>query len=478
MMNLDEIYQQVPHEVIVDPIFKYVAKVVEIWKSKINLRWIPQSTHMNRHACAYTQLIDEVSQERMKDELPDSFKKDKIQRNSISKFKKNISFNGCNMDNVMFCVYEEAKMEHICIKDYCKLKHETRPKFRFEHLYICTTYAEAHICGKYCNIKQLNREHIYVCPLSGLSDGGVEISMVNANFQLYGNIDQVHRNENNTTSNQISMEDLNLQSSGKEIVLEKQKPINKRADPLLEYLTKARTRIWNMLAEERFQRELEKSEPDYYSINYQLDRYINKTIQKIKTEGNGYFDVLQMCIIANEHMRKKQDFPLVSLTTDMRQKLMTEFSDLCIKLWIVIRTLTTMGKEKPNLFIWPEFVDVAMYIFQQGFVIPKSDNNNAYDIVLFKPNQLLSEMPLDIMDRCDNANISYREPKIKYTKNMKKNIYQALSDAIKKDRVSPELLKLENVCFEAVDREIFMNNGLGSKNPKKAKKRKIIGCVI
>lgn len=469
----DERYWKLPpKETLQDPIFEYVAQVVDIWKTKINLAWVPQSNHMKRHVCFYTQLIDEVSQSREKDELPNSFLKDKIKRNQQTKYHKQISFNGCNMENVQFCVFGNGPMKHICIKNYCHQKHGERPIFRFEHLYICTTYAEPHICSKYCKMRQLNREHMYVCPLTGLSNGDVEITMVNANFQLYGTIDQVHRNENNTTGNQISMEDLNLQSSRKEITIEKQNSTKKTADQLSGYLERARARIWNMLSEERFQRELERSEPDYYNINYQIERYINKTIQNIKTEGNGCFDVLEMCIIANEHIRKKQEFPLVSLTTDMTKKLTAEFADMCIKLWVIIRTMTTMGRDKPNFFIWPEFIDVAMYIFQQGFIIPKN-NKNSYDIILFEPNQFLASIPLDIMDRCDSANIAHREPKIKYAKTMKKNIYQALSKAIKEEKISPELLKLENVSLEAVDREIFMNNGLGAKNPKKkSSKRK------
>lgn len=459
-----------------DNLNDYCARIMEIWKHEINLEWTPCSK-INQHKCLYTSIIDEQNQINRRESNTNHFVKEKIGRVRNKKSKTDINFMGCRIDHIPFSVYNRPGGLHYCIRNYCKLKHRTENAiFTFDHLYACHLYAIPHLCGKLCDKMELNKEHMYVCPLTGLSFGTVEITNAHPFSIPYNSSDIIHKIDQNAVQFGTNIDDVNLQSGRGELVIEKSKNNKKNTtDVVVQFRTKAQFRIWNMLSEERFVREREKHEPEYTNINYQIDRYITKMGQEIKNTGEGFFDIGKICTIGEAVIRKKYDFPLVSLTVDTQKKLMRDFAERCLKLWVIIRTMTKLGREKPNLFQWPEFIDVSMYMFQAGYKIPKGKKMD-YDIEIIEPNELLATIPLDITDRADRANFINGDPKTNCINKMKKNLYNALTDAIIKEKVAPELLRPENVDFDQIDKTIFINNGLGYIAPKKCnpgKKRKI-----
>lgn len=226
-------------------------------------------------------------------------------------------------------------------------------------------------------------------------------------------------------------------------------------NPYKQYLVTAYMRISTLFSRTRYNLDNQASRNDQKIGNVEVYRQI-KSAEKDDSIKD---DAISLWETQIHSMRSRPSrYNLVLSRTD-RNHFLASYARKTLQLWTIIRTRTNRGLNYPNDFPFAEFVIAAMYIFRTGLFLPPQITLDECGEQLLEKDSLLDLcLPMyDMIDRldCDRSSVT----------KVKKAIVQAITDAVKVDRVPLEKLRPQSIDPENVDHHIY-------RNIRKTKKKK------
>lgn len=276
----------------------------------------------------------------------------------------------------------------------------------------------------------------------------------------------------------------------------------KEMDRKEKFLINTYSSLLKMFSEERFMIEKKGSTDFEDEISEEVQRYL------IKCKQNNRIPVgLEIYQLRRSLRTREYQIPQLQLTSDNRSELALSYAKKCVCMWAIVRTRTKLGAECPNLFPINNFLSSALDILENGLKIsrgdgmnpivviekddflatflPQSNNTNAnkkgYRISLKNINsrrkQSIQEAVEDQEYRNEdtatdrymyaNSGIKKKKGKLKQLKRvgrkgknhskMRMDIERAITESIVNRDISPEMLKVESLDYENIDRNIFYN---------------------
>lgn len=421
-------------------------QIVEKWKTG-NTEWMELNN--SDHRC---NLSTDENEET-------TLKKDK---SAIIIYKELQPKKQCEIIQIKADVYDlENNNIHICIENLCtyekndpiyhKKKIET-----IENIYICKHSGLVHFCDTFCKPEDttLNAEYTYVCKYSGRMTKDIktvdkfwtkeskgEKDIVTNPFMI-GTKKKYGEDFTDLETLVYKCGSSNIKENGSSKKRRKEMQSLKKV-----YLMEAIMKLSNYFSEERFEadKQIEMNLVKEIMINFK--KYVNKHIQKMKPLIVA--DLFQICQVMRA--RKNPLYDLTGISETMRVEMVLHYAKQCLALWTIIRTKTSIGKSKPSLFPWSEFIDSALSVLESGIVI--SDRNYPVHSTIIEQDKFL---PL----------LSHNSPylKNKQIKKSKKNnvtkittrICRAIIEAVINENVDPEELLLHSIDIEQIPEDIFL----------------------
>lgn len=276
---------------------------------------------------------------------------------------------------------------------------------------------------------------------------------------------------------------------------------NKDMDKKSKFLINTYSSLLKMFSEERFVLEKKDSVAFEAEISEEVQRYL------IKCKQNNRIPVgLEIYQLRRSLRTRDYKTPQLQLNADNRSELALSYAKKCVCMWAIIRTRTKLGIENPNLFPINNFLSSALDVLENGLkisngdgcnsivVIEKDDflatflpqsnrtsaNKKGYRISLKNINNRRKQSMQDTIDdqeyrNEDTATDRYmhansgikKKTKVKILKRigrkgknhnkMRVDIERAITESIVSMDISPEMLKLESLDYDNIDRSIFYN---------------------
>jgi hypothetical protein len=204
-----------------------------------------------------------------------------------------------------------------------------------------------------------------------------------------------------------------------------------------------------------------------------LTKYVNK-----KTQCSAPMFVTDLHSISDYIDKKRNDVVDITQITDpIKKKLITYYTQQCLSLWGVIRIHTELGREKPDLFPLPEFIDSALSILETGFyVLEQQTTKDGTKIApkkteIFPQDNILSAiMPnLSFMREQNSVNRTKKTKKNKQT-TIKNSITTALNDAVVKQKIPPYQLRPDKLPFESLSESLFVKTKIRKRSKQPTSK--------
>lgn len=439
---------------------KYLDEAVEVWKNKLSGGFL--SVDPSLHTCdTSAEPIPggiNASQDPFMTEEERLFKGMNLSKRKLS--VDDIALNGgCELERIESRVFESSTGErHLCMRGLCP-SHGDRnyhwvEAYNISHLYVCKRTGIPHFCGEICQRKMLTKDGMYVCPLTGYVDPVpvARDAMYSGEQRLKSDVD-ARRLQPDVV--RMDIDDIDGVVQGMTV----RRSSNKKEEYMLLAVSKIASVFSRdqMDAEETIMREgIEKE------ISAQMTRYVNKT-----TQNKRILVAPEMFLLIHNH-RKKKDFSVkMTLSADDRKHLSIYYAERCLKLWYIVRTRTKRGRESQTTFGFKDFILPALSIIQDGFTV--SENDIGYEAVVIKPDSLLDARCLQnahrLSGRMDSPSQGRmcvsewigkkkgQQDKIRYA------IEEALLEAIRSERVSPEVLSIDSVDFDSISMDEVLGAG-------------------
>lgn len=285
----------------------------------------------------------------------------------------------------------------------------------------------------------------------------------------------------------------------KDVTSKKTKDMDKKE----KFLINTYSNILKMFSEERFKLEKTSTTDFEKEIYDEVQRYFNKCKQNHRIPV-----ALEVYQLRRSLRNRDYKMPQLNLNASNRSEIALSYAKKCVCLWAIIRMRTKIGIENPNLFPTNNFLSSALDILENGLKISRGDGRDpiviierddflgtflpqsnrtssekkGYRISLKNINSRRKQSIQDSVedqeyrnedtanDRYMNTNSSIRKIKGSKLKSLKRigrkgknhnkmrlDIERAITDSIANMYISPELLKIESMDYENIDRDIFYN---------------------
>jgi len=505
--------------------------IVDAWKSEICTTWIPLDPQI--HECC----VDSASIRRntyyaqatcIEDDAADSTKKKTLCRIDNIPAKLYATRSGelhvCVAD---LCERQKAYCDTMEQLDGQVALHQTL-KSSFTEVYVCRITGKPHYCGTYCEyLKSVlekndktpvkNEDHTFVCPLTGWSAGMQEIrgkihlesnerhdfkqkyyDFVNnplskkqkKRHESIGDLDGIIHNSLQSTSFVLSSSSTDAKDVSANRVPKKKKGstrarmisraktmeyMDKRKIQMNQsyrqyYLRLAAEKVGSFLSPERVREYVRRQEKNQPKLLKMFHNYATKCMQHDKV-----MNACHLGEIAREENKYIYIPPDISrIPKETMKEIVLQYARLCVCMWYLIRTKTKEGRESPEKFYFPDFVDNILVLMKNGIQVDGDQTGLLYtilrgdDFLNFLPNSEHEERK-----KGDRARKIIRKGNTK----MKKEIKSAIIHAITVERVSPNELTPYHVNIEELDESKFVDidscfgrKDKGEKNRKKQKK--------
>jgi hypothetical protein len=489
-------------------------EIVAIWKEHIGTKW---ATPCKAHKCVVVQ-ADTINENIIDDRKSNAVG---VNSNNATEISKHFYHEWltkeepCNIINIRAKVYMTRRhdVHHICIAGYCASEGKNFDMHhsiirRIDDIYVCENTAIPHFCGHFCSSDRqvLNKDNIYTCPLTGRSLS-TEVE-VRDQFWNKGNIKQQQQADRETAvnpfkastnrkrkksnnNNEPADPDINIKDV--DDILDKCVRMGIQADVVMdalistkkrkkdgsinsctptmtlktEYLLIAVIKLAKMFSRERFENDMKKEEETQKELLMQFSKYT-----ATKTRSNDILSICELYVIALQHRKKKCTvIDFTGLTDTQRKGLIMYYAKMCIALWYVVVTKTTMGQKKTD-YPWYEFIDSAMRLFETGLIISELDYGRKVTII--EPDPFLALLTDDNSYMKNNSNNNNNEDTapqrrdsyktgVHQQRHSKKNnltkiknaTSMAITFAVIKDGIPPERLRPEMVDFDTIDEKAF-----------------------
>lgn len=540
----------------------WMIQAVDMWKKYVYKGWAPvdSAVHTCRTGREDFRHDEELEEKRriMKG-IPHANAK------KTSELIKEGQYKSCTIVNIPTSVYSvnSGLDYHVCLGMHCSAiknnpgLHEGKA-IVLDNVHVCKETGIPHLCGQYCKTNLRNQDGISVCELTGkcidqvlikdtwnangahimtpkdssystscsFGSDGVDVADVTGKrfsnpYKMDMELMMLSGNENfmdvfgDSTGDAFSHSSTSTSSRKSKIDI-----ANKKQECLMIAVSK----IMKLFSDDQNESEFERMENTEKEIDSQFTKYITKN-----TQSKNLVVLTDVYVLSVNHQKKKDDVIAFSLSESEKQTIATTYAQQCLILWFIVRTRTKLGKDKPNLFPFKEFVYPALTLFESGFEIPEADLG--YRATIIEPDPLFEARSPDL-DKLSNyttskgstsrkknkgknessssSSSSYNTPpplkkrrvqhsgsakvprfniretrrKTQYEK-IRKNIEKALTNAVRMEDTPPEHLRLSSVDFDQIDpsNEIFSysqyrNNSSAMIAAKKQEQLRQITMVI
>lgn len=288
---------------------------------------------------------------------------------------------------------------------------------------------------------------------------------------------------------------------GKDVVSKKIKDMDGKE----RFLINAYARFLKFFSEERFNLEKKKTEEYQNEMALETARYFTKCKQnRIVPVATEIYRIIRG--------KRLQEYAIPDLRFDQRTRssVALVYARKTVCLYHIIMKYTSLGRNNPSLFPPNDFVAGAIEVLENGIEITHPGCSEP--VVILEKDDFLRTFPLthrtsmekkgyrislkNINKRRKNEQDPHQEEEygeygrrkkhksdntIKKVGRKGKNsnrtrtlIEKAIMESVISMETSPEMLKLENVSFDAIDRNIFYNLNSNNHSDPLRKKKKII----
>ena len=404
--------------------FKWMTQAIESWKNNVYHKWAPvdpvlhtcritgihsniytenspKDQHTNNAPSAnsttpngsYVSSIDFTEAARILKDLPDTAQQS---IKNTSKIIKESQDYACKIINIPATAYSinGGNAYHVCLGDYCSSRHSDyslhqKVEVVLKDIYVCLDTSIPHFCGSWCTESAYNSDGLSVCKLTGLCLNEVMIRdpwfandkhlSAEKDILLSASANDGQRRKNNNSNknapsaNKIDIDavaymsgDAILGAMGDESRGDK---LNIQANTKKgEFLLLAIARIMKLFSDDQLEKEMEKMHVKDQEVDSQITRYVSRIDQ-----NKGLVILTDMYLLNINHQKKKEDVIGFDLSDDEKYNIARLYAQQCLCLWYIIRTKTKLGREKPNLFQFKDFIYPALSLFESGFEVPESD---------------------------------------------------------------------------------------------------------
>lgn len=213
------------------------------------------------------------------------------------------------------------------------------------------------------------------------------------------------------------------------------------ADLAKEYYATALLRIASLFCKTRFNLDLEAAK--------EARRLANRSVIKALNSGNDFVNVVELRNIQKTELDNRKVPINILLSGSDRKNFFIIYAMRCLKLWLIIRTRTKLGREQPSLFPFIDFAITAMYIFRDGIKVPKTVTRGQFPEIILVPDPLLKLLLPRYEDignlDCDRNAIMTLRTKIN----------RAIIESIRDDRTSPRDFYPDSISIETVSLSVY-----------------------
>jgi len=358
----------------------------------------------------------------------------------------------------------------------------------FKDIFACEVSGAMHWCGKKCTLVEMNEKDAQVmCPLSGITR--FTHVLVDKFFKAGGPVNettastlecerQMHREHvkavisatRQTRSHQRRMYMSNVSTkcieeqtvqqwlfdlvgtetydaSYCQMVLGFERVIPKNIT--LQYFMAAASKIWSLFCKERYYGDQERIKNTQNILLNTVERTFSNAkngtevvvYTRVETEYNGRLTRLRAITprLYKENPGDKEKRRVVGV--------IQEYAWRVIKMWYIIRTKTSIGRENPEYFPFMGFILPCIYLFMSGVTITKHYSQS--DIIILLPDPRLRLWLPEEQTLCD-----IEKSKIQYSK-IQSNMQQALTKAIIYENVAQNDLCIEKLTVNLMDSPFF-----------------------
>lgn len=451
---------------------RFMDEAIQIWRNQLSGGYLPIDPSI--HTC---DTSSEPAPGAIGHDTNTKLTEEERLFKGISKRKLSVEelaiSGGCELVQVLAKVYDSSTGDrHLCMGgSACETARDRNLHWVLVYdvcqLYVCKTTGIPHYCGDACQRKALTKDGLYVCTLTGYVDPNpvARDHLYSGEQRLKSDVDL--RRMQTIESSRMSRDDIENVIRGMTV----RRAENKKED----YLFLAVSKIASVFSEDQMDaEEALMNESIEKEIQAQMTRYVNKTSQTKRI-----LVAPEMFLLIHNH-RKKKDFTIrIHLTEEDRTKLVISYAQKCMQMWYIVVTRTKTGRESPTSFGFKDFVLPALSILQSGFCIPKEVLG--YEEVIIAPDQMLDVRCLQNAHRLSRRMESPSDGQMRVKDWTGKKgsqidgtryaIEQALMSAICDEGVSPEMLRIDSVSYDAINVDEIL--GVGKiRTPEGLRKKK------
>jgi hypothetical protein len=223
--------------------------------------------------------------------------------------------------------------------------------------------------------------------------------------------------------------------------LTKRRPKKNVDSPLSEYCAIALLRVASLFCKTRFMEDLKNAR--------EARRLANRSVMRAINREDSESSAIALRNIQKVGLDARPVPTNILLSGKARKNFFTIYAMRALKMWLVVRTRTRLGREEPGMFPFSDFVVAAMYIQCDGIKVPPSVTKSTHTEIVMQEDLVLrkvlpSTASFEKMD-CDRTIIM----------NLMKQIKNAIIDEIRDARCDPTHLDPNSINIESVPPSVF-----------------------
>lgn len=225
--------------------------------------------------------------------------------------------------------------------------------------------------------------------------------------------------------------------------LTKRRPKRNAESPFNEYCAIALLRVASLFCKTRFMEDLKAAR--------EARRLANRSVMRAINREDSEASAIALRNIQKVGLDARPVPTNILLSGKARKNFFMIYAMRALKMWLVIRTRTRLGRDEPWLFPFSDFVIAAMYIQCEGIKVPAAVTGGKYLDVVIREDVVLKKVLPDIsnfekMD-CDRTIVM----------NLIKQIKTAIVDAIRDERCDPTDLDPDSITIESIPPSVYLS---------------------
>lgn len=316
---------------------------------------------------------------------------------------------GCEFDILDVKAYytTDGKI-HVCVEGICKKACTETHREQIDtgdylsHVYVCKTSCAIHLCGLgICDRVHQTKDGHQICELTGLGEIGVDVEK---HLSIPTNDSSFARNKYGdffeSASDRLGATILQNDFNSNTMTLELERRNERKRDSYFlnkgkgkgarsytegslkqEYVEHAINKTAALLNLDQYEERMNKDAQGYEEAGAKLDSYTNAC-----NKNGSALSAYDMMLTLIATRRTHQSRPHIMMNKALFSQFVRQTAINCLKFWAIIRMKTDLGKNRPNLFPFSDFIEASLCLFGRGVFVPGADGK---DVAVVPANQLV-----------------------------------------------------------------------------------------